>query len=165
MTVQVDSTWIGMYIMVAYIVFLIFRSTQPKWVNFLAQHTLILMETTRLKYNLVFINLTWLLGVQMAIIILRGSHSLKILNIVLVRWNPLNLENKRTHKNLVVKLFSSLILSVLDVLTLGVENLCWYTRTFKARMSICHRQRIWWIELQEGLPCLCSIRSFASHQN
>ena len=40
------------------------------------------METTRLKYNLVFINLTWLLGVQMDNIILRGSHSLKILNIV-----------------------------------------------------------------------------------
>ena len=31
------------------------------------------METTRLKYNLVFINLTWLLGVQMANIILKGS--------------------------------------------------------------------------------------------
>ena len=40
------------------------------------------METTRLKYILVFINLTWLLGVQMANIILRGSHYLKILNIV-----------------------------------------------------------------------------------
>ena len=35
------------------------------------------METTRLKYNLVFINPTWLLDVQMNNIILRGSHSLK----------------------------------------------------------------------------------------
>ena len=42
-----------------------FRSTQPKWIDSLAQHTLILMETTRLKYNVVFIDLTWLLGVQM----------------------------------------------------------------------------------------------------
>ena len=41
------------------------------------------METTRLKYNIVFINLRWLLGVQMDNIILRGSHSLTILNIVL----------------------------------------------------------------------------------
>ena len=48
----------------------------------LVQHTLTLMETTRLKYNLIFINLTWLLGVQMGNIVLRGSHSLKILNIV-----------------------------------------------------------------------------------
>ena len=35
-----------------------------------------------MKYDLVFINLTWLLGVQMANIILRGSPSLKILNVV-----------------------------------------------------------------------------------
>ena len=41
------------------------------------------METTRVKYNLVFINLTWLLGVQLDNIIFGGSHSLKILNIVL----------------------------------------------------------------------------------
>jgi hypothetical protein len=32
-----------------------------KWVDSPAQHTLILMKTTRLKYNLVFMNLTWLL--------------------------------------------------------------------------------------------------------
>ena len=43
------------------------------------------METTSLKYNLVFINLSWLLGVQMNNIIFRGSHSLKILNIVLIQ--------------------------------------------------------------------------------
>ena len=36
-----------------------------------------------MKYDLVFINLTWLLGGQMANIILKGSHSLKIMNIVL----------------------------------------------------------------------------------
>ena len=98
MTVLVDSTWIGMYIMAAHIVFLIFkstqpkltnilssfRSTQPKWVDFPTQYTLNLMETTRLKYNLVFINLTWLLDVQMANIILKGSHSLKTLNIVFI---------------------------------------------------------------------------------
>ena len=40
------------------------------------------METTNLKYTLVFINLTQLLGVQMENIILRGSHTLKILNII-----------------------------------------------------------------------------------
>ena len=86
MTVHVDLTWIGMYIMATNIVFLIFRSTQPKWVDSPTQQTLILMETTRLKYNLVFINLTWLSSVQMDNIILRGSHSLKSLNIVLYMY-------------------------------------------------------------------------------
>jgi hypothetical protein len=61
-----------------------FRSTQPKRVDSTTQHTLILMNTTRLKYNLVFINLTLLLGVQMDNIISRGSHSLKILHIMLL---------------------------------------------------------------------------------
>ena len=85
MIVQVDSTWTSMYIVAEIIAFLIFmstqpkltnimssfRSTQPKWVDSLAQHTLIFMETTRrVKYNLVLINLSWLLGVQMDNIIL-----------------------------------------------------------------------------------------------
>ena len=77
-----------MYIMVAHIIFLIFRSTQPKWVDSLAQHTLVLMKTTLMKYNLVFINLTWLLSVQMDTIILRGSHSLKIWNAVFLEVKP-----------------------------------------------------------------------------
>ena len=41
------------------------------------------METTRLKYNIVFINLAWFLGVQMDNIILRASRALTILNILL----------------------------------------------------------------------------------
>ena len=60
-----------------------FRSTQPKWVDPPTQRTLILMETTHQKYTLVFINLTWLLSVKMENIILRESHFLKILNIML----------------------------------------------------------------------------------
>ena len=137
MTVQVNLTWIGMFIMAANILFLVFRltqpyltnllssfrstqpkltnilssfrSSQPKWVDSPSQHTLILMETTHLKYNLVFINLTWLLGVQMDNKFLRGSHSLKILNIMLsasmandrgepavsYRWTSWGWENNR----------------------------------------------------------------------